>query len=171
MAESSHPLVRLLSHLRHHRGTVLLASICSILNKVWDLAPPVLIGMAIDVVAAQEDSFLAQFGYPDVYEQLYILTGITVVIWILESIFQYFYAVLWRNLAQTAQHELRMSAYTHIQDLEMEWYSEQSTGSLMAIMNDDVNQLERFLDQGLSLIHICRCRRSTLCRSRWSPYH
>ena len=24
---------------------------------------------------------------------------------------------------------------------------------------------------GLSLIHIWRCRRSTLCRSRWSPYH
>ena len=22
----------------------------------------------------------------------------------------------------------------------------------------------------LALIHICRCRRSTLCRSRWSPY-
>ena len=155
MAESSHPLMRLLSQLRHHRGTVLLASICSILNKVWDLAPPVLIGMAIDVVAAQEDSFLAQFGYPDVYEQLYILTGITVVIWVLESIFQYFYAVLWRNLAQTAQHELRMSAYTHIQDLEMEWYSEQSTGSLMAIMNDDVNQLERFLDQGATdLLHV-----------------
>ena len=155
MAESSHPLMRLLSQLRHHRGTVLLASICSILNKVWDLAPPVLIGMAIDGVAAQEDSFLAQFGYPDVYEQLYILTGITVVIWVLESIFQYFYAVLWRNLAQTAQHELRMSAYTHIQDLEMEWYSEQSTGSLMAIMNDDVNQLERFLDQGATdLLHV-----------------
>ena len=25
--------------------------------------------------------------------------------------------------------------------------------------------------QNLSLIHIWRCRRSTLCRSRWSPYH
>ena len=24
---------------------------------------------------------------------------------------------------------------------------------------------------GLSLIHICRCRRYSLCRSRWSPYH
>ena len=23
---------------------------------------------------------------------------------------------------------------------------------------------------GLSLIHICRCRRAILCRSRWSPY-
>ncbi|HIM13761.1 MAG: ABC transporter [Candidatus Thalassarchaeum betae] len=155
MAGSSHPLMRLLSQLRHHRSTVLLASICSVVNKVWDLAPPVLIGMAIDVVAAQEDSFLAQFGYPDVYDQLYILTGITVVIWVLESIFQYIYAVLWRNLAQTAQHELRMSAYTHIQDLEMQWYSEQSTGSLMAILNDDVNQLERFLDQGATdLLHV-----------------
>ena len=155
MTESSHPLMRLLSHLRHYRGLVLLASLCSVLNKVWDLAPPVLIGMAIDVVATREDSFLAQMGYPDVYDQLYILTGITVVIWVLESMFQYFYAVLWRNLAQTAQHELRMSAYTHIQDLEMQWYSEQSTGSLMAIMNDDVNQLERFLDQGATdLLHV-----------------
>ena len=115
---------------------------------VWDLAPPVLIGMAIDVVSARENSFLADMGYEDVHLQLYILTGITVVIWVLESLFQYFYAVLWRNLAQTAQHELRMSAYSHIQDLEMQWFSQQSTGGLMAIMNDDVNQLERFLDQG-----------------------
>eukprot|EP00826_Nyctotherus_ovalis_P048046 TRINITY_DN5620_c0_g3_i1.p1 TRINITY_DN5620_c0_g3~~TRINITY_DN5620_c0_g3_i1.p1 ORF type:complete len:385 (-),score=66.73 TRINITY_DN5620_c0_g3_i1:22-1176(-) len=28
-----------------------------------------------------------------------------------------------------------------------------------------------FIPLYLSLIHICRCRRSTLCRSRWSPYH
>eukprot|EP00826_Nyctotherus_ovalis_P003821 TRINITY_DN10787_c0_g1_i2.p1 TRINITY_DN10787_c0_g1~~TRINITY_DN10787_c0_g1_i2.p1 ORF type:complete len:353 (+),score=46.92 TRINITY_DN10787_c0_g1_i2:311-1369(+) len=27
------------------------------------------------------------------------------------------------------------------------------------------------LVQGLSLIHICRCRRIERCRSRWSPYH
>ena len=25
--------------------------------------------------------------------------------------------------------------------------------------------------QGLSIIHICRCRRRLRCRSRWSPYH
>eukprot|EP00826_Nyctotherus_ovalis_P059443 TRINITY_DN8266_c0_g2_i3.p1 TRINITY_DN8266_c0_g2~~TRINITY_DN8266_c0_g2_i3.p1 ORF type:complete len:344 (+),score=46.65 TRINITY_DN8266_c0_g2_i3:231-1262(+) len=27
------------------------------------------------------------------------------------------------------------------------------------------------MDQNLSLIHICRCRRLLTCRSRWSPYH
>ena len=148
MSEVRHPLARLLSQLEEHRSVVILASLCSVLNKVWDLAPPVLIGMAIDGVSSRENSFLANMGYEDVYLQLYILTGITVVIWVLESLFQYFYAVPWRNLAQTAQHELRMSAYSHIQDLEMQWFSQQSTGGLMAIMNDDVNQLERFLDQG-----------------------
>eukprot|EP00826_Nyctotherus_ovalis_P014286 TRINITY_DN13963_c0_g1_i5.p1 TRINITY_DN13963_c0_g1~~TRINITY_DN13963_c0_g1_i5.p1 ORF type:complete len:111 (+),score=12.38 TRINITY_DN13963_c0_g1_i5:44-334(+) len=25
--------------------------------------------------------------------------------------------------------------------------------------------------EDLSLIHICRCRRYAVCRSRWSPYH
>ena len=110
--------------------------------------PPVLIGMAIDVVHQQEESFLADYGYTDPWVQLQVLAGITVAIWVLESLFQYFYGVLWRNLAQTAQHELRMDAYRHIQDLEMQWFSEQSTGGLMAIMNDDVNQLERFLDHG-----------------------
>lgn len=148
MAGAEHPLLRLLTHLRDYRGQVWLASFCSVMNKFWDLAPPILIGMAIDVVAYQEDSMLASLGYPDPYNQFLILVGLTVVIWILESLFEYWFGVLWRNLAQSAQHELRMDAYSHIQNLEMQWFSGQTTGGLMAIMNDDVNQLERFLDQG-----------------------
>jgi ATP-binding cassette subfamily B protein len=148
MVKGSHPLTRLFSQLRDHRVTIILASFCSVMNKFWDLAPPVLIGIAVDVVALREESFLGDMGWSDPRDQFLILVALTVVIWVLESLFEYFYAVLWRNLAQTAQHELRMSAYKHIQDLEMRWFSEQTTGGLMAIMNDDVNQLERFLDQG-----------------------
>ena len=81
-------------------------------------------------------------------DQFLILVALTVIIWVLESLFEYWFGVLWRNLAQNAQHELRMDAYEHIQNLEMQWFSGQTTGGLMAIMNDDVNQLERFLDQG-----------------------
>ena len=148
MSDRRHPLRRLLSHLKHHQFTVLLASLCSILNKFWDLAPPILIGMAIDVVVQREESFLANYGYPDPNDQFLILVAITVVIWVLESLFEYWWGILWRNLAQTAQHELRIDTYNHIQNLEMQWFSEQSTGGLMSILNDDVNQLERFLDQG-----------------------
>ncbi len=140
--------MRLLWHLREYRWQAWLASFCSIMNKFWDLAPPILIGMAIDVVTYKEDSMLADFGYPDPYDQFLILVALTVIIWVLESLFEYWFGVLWRNLAQNAQHELRMDAYEHIQNLEMQWFSGQTTGGLMAIMNDDVNQLERFLDQG-----------------------
>ena len=148
MSERSHPLLRLLGHLKEYRWQVWLASFCSIMNNFWDLAPPILIGMAIDVVTYREDSLLADFGYPDPYDQFLILVALTVIIWVLESLFEYWFGVLWRNLAQNAQHELRMDAYEHIQNLEMQWFSGQTTGGLMAIMNDDVNQLERFLDQG-----------------------
>lgn len=142
------PLSRLFQYASRYRARLRLAVICSILNKIFDLAPPLLIGVAVDVIVQQEDSFLARMGYEDVYLQLYILSAITFIVWMLESLFQYFYAILWRNLAQTVQHDLRMDAYTHLQGLELGYYEERSTGGLMAVLNDDINQLERFLDNG-----------------------
>ncbi|MEB3163945.1 MAG: ABC transporter ATP-binding protein [Prochlorothrix sp.] len=142
-----HPLQRLLTYSRAHRPTVLLASLCSILNKIFDLAPPVLIGMAVDVVVQQQDSLLATWGFPGIRTQLAILSILTLIVWGLESVFEYAYSCLWRNLAQTIQHELRLDAYTHLQELEMGFFEERSTGQLLAILNDDVNQLERFLDR------------------------
>ncbi|MCB9779650.1 MAG: ABC transporter ATP-binding protein [Alphaproteobacteria bacterium] len=131
-----------------HRQTVRAAVACSVLNKIADLAPPALIGMAVDIVVKREDSLLASWGIVDVTHQLWVLAGLTVVVWGLESVFEYAFGVLWRNLAQTVQHELRLDAYAHIQKLDAGWFQGRSTGGLMAVLNDDVNQLERFLDGG-----------------------
>jgi len=125
-----------------------LASACSVLNKLFDLAPPVLIGAAVDVIVEREASFLARFGVVEVWDQLLLLSGITLVVWLLESAFQYAYGLLWRNLAQTVEHELRVDAYRHLQDLELAYYEERSSGGLMSVLSDDINQLERFLDIG-----------------------
>ncbi len=145
---TAHPLNRLWQYAAGHRQQTILAITCSILNKVFDLAPPVLIGAAVDVVVAQQDSILAQFGFPEVSTQLWILAILTVLIWGLESAFEYAFSVLWRNLAQTLQHELRVETYGHVQTLEMAYFEDKSTGGLMAVLNDDINQLERFLDIG-----------------------
>ena len=143
------PIFRLFSHMKEHRSTMWLAILFSILNKIFDLAPPLLIGAAVDVVVKRQDSVLSEyFGYSDPKEQLIILSILTVIIWVFESLFEYIYGVLWRNLAQTVQHEIRLDAYSHIQELEMAWFSDQSKGELMSILNDDINQLERFLDKG-----------------------
>ena len=134
--------------MKGHRKTIRLASFCSITNKIWDLAPPLLIGLAVDVVVLREDSFLASLGFTDPWNQLILLSILTFAIWGLESLFEYFYGVLWRNLAQTVQHELRLDTFNHVQKQGMGWFDERQKGDILAILNDDINQLERFLDKG-----------------------
>ena len=131
-----------------HKGTIRLAALCSVLNKIWDLAPPLLIGLAVDVVVQREESFLAGFGVENAWHQLILLSVLTFIIWGLESLFEYFYGILWRNLAQTVQHELRLETFSHVQKQGMGWFDDRQKGDILAILNDDINQLERFLDKG-----------------------
>ena len=146
------PLRRLIRYARPYRRRIALASACSVLNKIFDLGPPALIGAAVDVVVQQENSFLARWGVVEVWDQLVLLAIVTFIVWVLESAFQYAYSLLWRNLAQTVQHDLRIDAYTHLQDLELSYFEERSTGGLMSVLGDDINQLERFLDIGANEI-------------------
>ncbi len=142
------PLRALFRKLRHRRPRIVAASACSVLNKLFDLAPPALIGAAVDVVVNGERSLIARLGVETPTAQLWALAAATLVIWTFESVFEYLQAILWRNLAQEAQHELRVEAYTHVNRLDMSWFAERSRGGLLAVLNDDVNQLERFLDVG-----------------------
>ncbi|MBD1863121.1 MULTISPECIES: ABC transporter ATP-binding protein [Trichocoleus] len=147
-SHSQHPLQRLIRYGHQYHSQIRWAIACSILNKIFDLAPPALIGAAVDVVVQKQNSWLAQFGVRDVFGQLVILSVLSAVIWGLESAFEYAYARLWRNLAQNIQHDLRLDAYGHLQNLELAFFEERSTGGLMSILSDDINQLERFLDFG-----------------------
>tara|TARA_B100000767_G_scaffold273563_1_gene304069 strand:+ start:564 stop:2339 length:1776 start_codon:yes stop_codon:yes gene_type:complete len=142
------PLRRLIEHTSSHKKTIRLASACSVINKIWDLAPPLLIGLAVDVVVLRENSFLAGLGVLDPWNQLILLSIVTFAVWGFESLFEYFYGILWRNLAQTVQHELRLDTFNQVQKQGMAWFDERQRGDILAILNDDINQLERFLDKG-----------------------
>jgi ATP-binding cassette, subfamily B, bacterial len=150
------PLARLWQQARAHHGRTLLATLTTIANTLFDLAPPFLIGMAVDIVVVRESSMIGRlFGVTDLRDQLLILGAITVVVWVLESATDYAADLLWRNLAQTIEHELRIDAYRHVQALDLAAFEDRSTGGLMAVLNDDINQLERFLDTGASqILHI-----------------
>ncbi len=143
-----HPLARLFRAARPWRARIAAATACSILNKLLDLAPPVLIGLAVDTVVRGEQAAMAGLGFAGQREQLLALAGLTVLIWVLESVFEYLFDRLWRGLAQEIQHHLRSEAFAHAQGLELGFFEQNSTGGLLAILNDDVNQLERFLDRG-----------------------
>jgi ATP-binding cassette subfamily B protein len=146
------PLARLFSHARAHRADIRLATFYSIANKFFDILPEVLIGIAVDTVVKQQGSWLAGLGVVDVKQQLLVLTAATAIIWGLESLTEYLYEVKWRNLAQSIQHELRLETYGHVQGLDLAWFENRRSGEILATLNDDINQLERFLNGGLSTI-------------------
>ncbi len=141
-------LGRLLRYAKGYRRQIIWATTCSIINKLFDIAPEILIGIAIDVVVNKEESFVAGLGFETAQEQITILAVLTFFIWAGESLFEYLFQILWRNLAQRLQSDLRQDAYEHAQKLDMSFFEARSSGQLVATMNDDVNQLERFLDGG-----------------------
>ena len=145
---STHPLRHLLRSAKSFRPRIFAATFCSICRTLFDLAPPFLIGVAVDVLVQQDASLLARLGIQTVHSQLVLVSLLTIITWALESLSQYKADQLWRNLAQTLQHHLRVDAYSHLQRLEMAYFEDRSTGTLLSIINDDINQLERFLDTG-----------------------
>ena len=151
----------LIRYIRPWRAKARFAALCSTLNKIFDIAPEVLIGVAVDLVVEKENSFVASLGFGSIESQVLFLGLITFIIWALESLFQYIYSIQWRGLAQMVEHEVRVSAYDHSQRLGLSWHEEQATGNITAILNDDVNQLERFLNDGVN--QIIQVIVSTIC--------
>ena len=150
--KNQNPIIRLYLNLIEERRLLLFAFLSSIINRILDLAPPVIIGLAVDIVVKEQNSWIGSFGIKDVPLQLLFLAFASGIVWSGESFFQYLYSVLWRNIAQISQHKLRIKAYDHIQKLDMQFFDRDNTGRLLSILNDDINQLERFLDHGANEI-------------------
>ena len=143
---------RFLGYAKKWKKRIVVSSIYSILNKLFDIAPEILIGVAVDLVVNKQDSIIANFGFESIESQITILAIATFLIWAFESFFQYLYSISWRNLAQSIEYEIRIESYEHVQKLDMSWFENKKVGDITAKLNDDVNQLERFLDDGFNTI-------------------
>lgn len=114
--------------------------------------PEILLGIAVNTVVQREHSWLANLGIYDLKVQLFLLGFLTFISYGLESLFEYLFSIRWWRLAQLVQHNFRMEAFDHVQKSTLAVFSKQKTGNLLAILNDDINQLERFLEEGIDEI-------------------
>jgi len=146
------PLLCVIGHAVPSSGRVIFASACSVLNKLCDIVPELLIGMAIDVVVNQDHSFISKLGISNPFFQLYFVGSLTALLWIFESIFEYFYLIAWRKIAHDIQHGLRLKTFSKVQTLDMAYFENTSSGALLSVIQEDINQLEQFLGQGANEI-------------------
>ncbi|WP_222710839.1 ABC transporter ATP-binding protein [Quadrisphaera setariae] len=146
---SAPPLRALWRHHRRHRPRFALAVLMTTLNTAADVAPELLLGVAIDIVVRGSDSFVGTvLGIEGRFEQLVVVAVVNALVWVVESLTDYAASVLWRGLAQSVQDELRTEAYTAVQAMDVGWHERTPSGQVLSVLSDDVNQLERFLDVG-----------------------
>ena len=151
LREAERPMARLLGYLRPYRSRVTLAVSASVANKVLDLMPPLLVGWVIDSLRGRPPGWIAGLaGTSTPWRMAVVLSGLSVAVFFFESLFQWLYQSAFRNLAQEVQHDLRMDAYERLQEREIAFFEEHRLGEVLAMLNDDVNQLERFLNLGLN---------------------
>ena len=156
MIESSYSsLNNLFKYMKPWRFKMFSASFFSVLNKLFDLAPEILIGIAVDLVVTRENSFVAALGFETVSSQMLFLGVATFLIWGFESLFQYLYTVAWKNIAQSVEHDIRMDATMSLMEMEASYFETRQTGNLMSVLSADVAQLEDVIsDSSTSIIRI-----------------
>jgi ATP-binding cassette subfamily B protein len=151
MNSAQHPMISLFFYILPHKGWFSWSCINSILNKILDLMPPLLVGWVIDSVRREPPEWIANLvGTADPWQLAVFLAVLGVLIFVFESLFEWAFQYGFMNLAQRVQHILRTDAYNHIQKREIEFFENHRMGETMAMLNDDVNQIERFLNTGFN---------------------
>lgn len=156
MTQPESPMYRLFHFLKNYKKSVIWAVTSSVINKIFDLMPPILTAWIIDTAAGEMPGWVRQWGGDDFAQNtvsVLVFFGIlTILIFGFESLFEWSFKKEFMRLAQRVQHDLRMVAYGKMQSREIAFFEEQRTGNLMAMLNDDINQLERFLNTSFNEI-------------------
>ena len=151
VAALKNPMNRLFKYLKKYQSNVLFSVSSSIIHKAFDLMPPILTAWMIDTVSGQAPTWLKEYlGIGELWPGVVFLAILTFVIFGFESFTEWLYKLGFMRLAQRVQHDLRMEAYDKMQQREIAYFENQRTGNLMAILNDDINQLERFLNNSFN---------------------
>lgn len=156
MEEPRRPMWRLFRFIDQYRSAFWFSIGSSVTNKIFDLMPPFLTAWIIDSVSGQIPAWIPQLtGWQEPWPIVVFLAILTVAIFGFESFFEWLHKRGFMRLAQRVQHDLRLQAYAALQKREMAYFESERTGNLMAMLNDDVNQLERFLNSSFnSLIQL-----------------
>ena len=131
----------------------------SIVARALDLLPPILLGVAVDAIFEAQgagDREYSLFLVPDAWipatetGQLYFTVGVIAFAFFGGAAFHYSRNWGWNSFSQHIQHQIRTDTYDKMQRLNMDFFADKQTGEMMSILSNDVNRLERFLNDGMN---------------------
>ena len=127
----------------------------SVVARLLDLLPPVLLGLALDAILRNDKAFTLLL-VPDGWlpttatGQLALTVGLIAGAFLLGAAFHWVRNWGWNAFAQHIQHAVRTDTYDKMQRLNMDFFADKQTGEMMSILSNDVNRLENFLNDGMN---------------------
>ncbi|MFC5279203.1 ABC transporter ATP-binding protein [Halorubrum rubrum] len=149
------PIWQLYAEYGTGRRYAVLGAVATVLGRAFGLVPAFVIGLAVDAIFLAErpfafplvpEAFVPETDAEQLYFSIAILLGATLA----GAVASWVEDWGWSVFAQRVQRDLRVDAYEHLQDLELAYFTGRRTGDLMSVLNNDVNALETFLEDGLS---------------------
>jgi ATP-binding cassette subfamily B protein len=153
---AENPMRRLFTEYgSENRFALLVGVLSSITARILDLLPIVLLTVAIDAIFEETRPFSLLF-VPDAWlpteplDQLILSVGLIALAFFGGAAFHWTRNWGWNSFAQHIQHDIRTDTYDKMQRLNMDFFAEKQTGEMMSILSNDVNRLERFLNDGMN---------------------
>ncbi len=142
-------LWELLPFVAPYRRRVAVGLATNVLARFFDLLPMVVVGRVVDAAVRGEAGAAAGAG-------TFAFYGIAVLgTFFGLALFQSSSDYAWDTLAQKVRHDLRVRLYEHLQRLELAFFEERQTGDVMAVLSNDVDNLENFFsDATTSVVRI-----------------
>ncbi|MFA1610244.1 ABC transporter ATP-binding protein [Halobellus rubicundus] len=153
---AENPMRRLFAEYGRDNATAFLVGlVSSVVARVLDLLPPILLAVAVDSIFFDTRPF-SLWLVPDAWlpatqiDQLYLSAGLIAVSFLGGAAFHWTRNWGWNAFAQHIQHAVRTDTYDKMQRLNMDFFADKQTGEMMSILSNDVNRLERFLNDGMN---------------------
>ncbi|SDR35326.1 ABC transporter ATP-binding protein [Natronobacterium texcoconense] len=150
------PLIRLFREYAPGRlGYFTAGMVANFVARMASLVPPLLLGVAIDAVFNENPGAFELPLVPDAWlpaEQMaqfwFVIVSI-IVAFLVVAVFTWIYGVTANLFAHDVMHTVRVDSFRKMQRLDMSFFDEKQTGEVMAVLNNDTQNLERFLDNAL----------------------
>ncbi|MFC6716224.1 ABC transporter ATP-binding protein [Natrialbaceae archaeon GCM10025810] len=153
------PMRRLLFEFgRPYWFSVTVGTVASVLARALDLLPALMLAVAIDSVFGDATFHeqvplvvLPEAWLPATEDGQFWFVAVAIAgSFALGAIFHWVRNWGFNAFSQDIQHDVRTAAYDKMQRLDMEFFANKQTGEMMSVLSNDVNQLERFLNEGLN---------------------
>jgi len=156
--QAENPMKRLfLEYGAENKLAFVVGLISSVVARLLDLVPPVLLAMTLDTTFNPDgEQAFSIWLVPDAWlpqepaGQLVLASTLIAVAFLGGAGFHWTRNWGWNSFAQDIQHEVRTDTYDKMQRLNMDFFADKQTGEMMSILSNDVNRLERFLNDGMN---------------------